>query len=170
VSRSGTGHDSGGQIDCDVPEYENAVQVIRSSAAECLSAMKTQNTMKYQSAVPVIATADVRATIAYYEQVLGFSEHFIFGDPPVYGGVERDGVRLYITGDDKMAAALKSSSLHPDVFLWVHGVNGLFEEHKRRGAKIVEEISDRPWDARQYVIEDPNGYRLKIAEPIGPNS
>jgi uncharacterized glyoxalase superfamily protein PhnB len=34
------------------------------------------------------------------------------------------------------------------------------------GAKIVEDISDRAWDARQYVIEDPNGYHIKIAEPI----
>ena len=33
----------------------------------------------------------------------------------------------------------------------------------RRGAKIFEEIADRPWDARQYLIEDPNGYHIKIA-------
>jgi catechol 2,3-dioxygenase-like lactoylglutathione lyase family enzyme len=123
--------------------------------------------MKYQSAVPVIATADIRATIAYYTKILGFSEQFIFGEPPVYAGVERDGVRLYITLDDRLAAALASSSLHPDIFVWVHDVDGVFAEHKRRGANIVEEIADRAWGARQYVIEDPNGYRLKIAEPIG---
>jgi catechol 2,3-dioxygenase-like lactoylglutathione lyase family enzyme len=122
--------------------------------------------MKYQSAVPVIATADVRSTIDYYTGVLGFSEHFVFGDPPVYAGVERDGVLLYITLDQKMAATLKSSGLHPDVFLWVEDVDHVFKEHQRRGARIVEEIADRAWDARQYVIEDPNGYRLKIAEPI----
>jgi catechol 2,3-dioxygenase-like lactoylglutathione lyase family enzyme len=122
--------------------------------------------MKYRSAVPVIATADVRATLAYYTQVLGFSEHFTFGDPPVYAGVERDGVLLYITRDDRTAATLKSSGVHPDVFLWVHDVDSVFEEHKRRGVKVVEEIANRAWDARQYVIEDPNGYRLKIAEPI----
>jgi len=57
--------------------------------------------MKYQSAVPVIATADIRSTIAYYAQVLGFAEHFVYGDPPVYAGVERDGVLLYITQDDR---------------------------------------------------------------------
>jgi len=122
--------------------------------------------MKYQNAVPVVATADVRATVDYYTQVLGFSEHFIYGDPPVYAGVARDGVLLYITADAKMAAALKSGDLHPDVFLWVHDVDGVFEEHKRRGARIVEDIAERDWDARQYVVEDPNGYRLKVAEPF----
>ena len=122
--------------------------------------------MKYQNAVPVIATANVRATLDYYRRVLGFSEHFTYGEPPVYAGVERDGVLLYISGDDKLAAALKSSGLHPDIFLWVQNVDKVFEEHKRRGAKIVEDLADRPWDARQYVIEDPNGYYLKVAEPI----
>ena len=122
--------------------------------------------MKYENAVPVIATANVQATLDYYKRMLGFSEHFTYGEPPVYAGVERDGVLLYISRDDKLAATLKSSGLHPDIFLWVQNVDDVFEEHKRRGAKIIEEISNRPWDVRQYVIEDPNGYYLKIAEPI----
>ena len=122
--------------------------------------------MKYRNAIPVIATADIRSTVDYYINVLGFAEHFIYGDPPVYAAVSRDGVLLYINHDDEMAATLKDSRLHPDIFFWVQDVDKLFEEHKRRGARIVEEISDRAWDARQYVVEDPNGYRLKIAEPI----
>jgi catechol 2,3-dioxygenase-like lactoylglutathione lyase family enzyme len=123
--------------------------------------------MKYDRAVPVIATADVRATLAWYVSVLGFVEHFVFGDPPVYAAVQRDGALLYITQDEQLAAALEQSDLHPDVFVWVQNVDDAYAEHARRGAKVVEEIADRPWDARQYVIEDPNGYRIKIAEPIG---
>ncbi len=42
----------------------------------------------------------------------------------------------------------------------------MFAELKARGAKVIEEPSDRPWDARQFVVEDPNGYRVKIAEPL----
>jgi catechol 2,3-dioxygenase-like lactoylglutathione lyase family enzyme len=124
------------------------------------------STLKYKSAVPVLATADIPATIDYYTRVLGFMEHFIYGEPPVYAGIERDGVQLYLAHDPQMAAALKSSNLHPDVFLWVQDVDRAFEEHKARGARIIEEPADRAWDARQYVIEDPNGYRLKIAQPL----
>jgi uncharacterized glyoxalase superfamily protein PhnB len=122
--------------------------------------------VRFKSAVPVIATADVRSTIAYYMEVLGFREHFVFGDPPVYAGIERDGVLLYLTDDARLATTLKNANLHPDIFLWVQDVDRAFEEHQRNGAKIVEEIADRPWDARQYVIEDPGGYYLKIAEPF----
>ena len=68
--------------------------------------------------------------------------------------------------DAKMASTLKSFDLHPDVFLWVQDIDSAFEQHKLHRANIVEDISDRAWDARQYVIEDPNGYHIKIAEPI----
>jgi uncharacterized glyoxalase superfamily protein PhnB len=122
--------------------------------------------MKHQQAVPVIATADVSSSVAYYTGVLGFTKHFVFGDPPVYAGVRRDDALIYITKDDKLAAALKELDLHPDVYLWVREVDKVFAEHKSRGAKVIEAISNRPWDARQYVIEDPNGYFIKIAEPL----
>jgi uncharacterized glyoxalase superfamily protein PhnB len=122
--------------------------------------------MKLKDAVPVISAADVGLTVDYYARVLGFREHFVFGEPPVYAGIERDGVLLYITHDPAMARALKAADLHPDVFLWVDDVDQAYAEHRRCGAKIVEDIADRPWDARQYVVEDPNGYRLKIAQPI----
>jgi uncharacterized glyoxalase superfamily protein PhnB len=128
--------------------------------------MERNKPLKYRNAVPVIATADVRSTVSYYKDILGFNQHFVFGDPPVYAGIERDGVLLYIALDAKLALAVETSDLHPEIFLWVQDVDKVFEEHKRRGARIFEEISDRPWDARQYVIEEPNGYHLKVAEPI----
>jgi uncharacterized glyoxalase superfamily protein PhnB len=130
-----------------------------------LTSFERRTSMNYQSAVPVIATADVRATLEYYIHVLGFAEYFTFGDPLEYAGVHRDDVQIYVTRDEKLASALRSLDLHPDIFLWVKDVDTVYEAHKTRGAKVVEEISNRPWNARQYVIEDPNGYYIKVAEP-----
>jgi uncharacterized glyoxalase superfamily protein PhnB len=124
------------------------------------------STMKHNCAVPVIATADVRSTVDWYISVLGFAEHFVFGDPPVYAGIQRGSALVYLARDEKLAATIKDAGLHPEVFLWVQDVDKVFAEHKRRGANVVEELADRPWDARQYVIEDPNGYHIKIAEPL----
>jgi uncharacterized glyoxalase superfamily protein PhnB len=122
--------------------------------------------MKYRNCVPVVATADVAATMNYYSSVLGFSELFSFGRPLVYAGMQRDGAQLYISQDEELADLIAERDLHPEIFLWVEDVDAWFAHHQRSGAKIVEEISDRPWDARQYVIEDPNGYFVKVAQPI----
>jgi uncharacterized glyoxalase superfamily protein PhnB len=122
--------------------------------------------MKYRNCVPVVATADVAATMSYYSRVLGFRKLFSFGQPLVYAGMQRDGAQMYISQDEQLADLIAERGLHPEIFLWVEDVDAWFAEHQRSGAKIVEEISDRPWDARQYVIEDPNGYFIKVAQPI----
>jgi uncharacterized glyoxalase superfamily protein PhnB len=122
--------------------------------------------MKYRNSVPVVATADVAATMKYYADVLGFSVLFSFGSPLVYAGMQRDGVQLYISQDENLADAIAQQTLHPEIFLWVEDVDAWFVQHQRNGARIIEEISDRPWDARQYVIEDPNGYFIKVAQPL----
>ena len=122
--------------------------------------------MKYRQSVPVIATADVQATMSYYSDVLGFRELFSYGSPLVYAGMQRDGAQIYISQDEKLADLIAQQDLHPEIFLWAEDVDAWFTQHQRSGAKIVEEISDRPWDARQYVIEDPNGYFIKVAQPI----
>jgi uncharacterized glyoxalase superfamily protein PhnB len=128
--------------------------------------LRSQSKMKYRDAIPVIAAADLAATMKYYSSVLGFRKHFVYGDPPVYAGMTRDDMLLYMTLDEEMVAKLREAGLHHDVFMWVENVDEVYREHLSSGAKIVEVISDRPWDARQYVVEDPNGYRLKIAEPL----
>jgi PhnB protein len=65
-----------------------------------------------------------------------------------------------------MVKALKEKSLHPDLFIWVTNADHFYTMHLKNGADIIEEISDRPWGSRQYVVRDLNGYNLKFAQPI----
>jgi len=37
------------------------------------------------------------------------------------------------------------------------------------GGKVVEEPADRPWNARETVVLDPDGYRLAFTQPIDPS-
>lgn len=124
-----------------------------------------QTLPNYSAAVPVIATADVSGTIRYFEQKLGFEQQWSWGSPPVYAGVKAGGAILYITHDLDTAAAIKERRLAPDVFLWVKQIDQVYEQHRARNAEIVEELSERPWGVRQYVVREPNGYHLKVAEP-----
>jgi uncharacterized glyoxalase superfamily protein PhnB len=80
--------------------------------------------------------------------------------------MQRDGEQLYISRDEDLADAIVQKCLHTEIFLWVEDVDAWFAHHRRSGAKIAEEISDRAWDARQYVVEDPNGYFIEVAQPI----
>ena len=132
--------------------------------------MHEQTLQNYSAAVPVIATADVSSTLQYFEQTLGFKQQWIWGNPPVYAGVKAGSAILYITHDPDTAAAIKERRLALDIFLWVKQIDQVYDQHRARNADIVEELTARPWGVRQYVIRDPNGYHLKVAEPYEPEA
>ena len=118
----------------------------------------------FHSAAPVIATEDVSASVDYFVRILGFARDFTWGDPPVYAGVKAGQVEVYFTHDPAMSRAIRERGLTPDVFLWVTGIDEIYAQHQAQGAQIIEPLSQRPWGARQYVVREPNGYHLKIAE------
>src|SRR4051812_17724084 len=120
----------------------NRVIVQPIDTSEIAMSMKA-GALKCKQFVPAIASSDVRKTVEYYVNVLGFRQHFIYGEPPVYAAVTRDSSLLYITLDEALVRQLKDGGLNPDVFLWVEGVDELYQEHKAKGAKIFEEIADR---------------------------
>ena len=118
----------------------------------------------FSSAVPVIATSDVLGTVRYFEQTLGFKQQWIWGDPPVYSGVRAGGALLYVTHDPELASTIRERRLAPDIVLWVSDIDSVYAHHRATRANITEELTARPWGVRQYVVREPNGYLLKVAE------
>lgn len=118
----------------------------------------------FSSAVPVIATSDVLGTVRYFEQTLGFRQQWIWGDPPVYAGIRAGGALLYVTHDPELASTIRERRLAPDSFLWVSDIGSVYAHHRAARADITEELTARPWGVRQYVVREPNGYLLKVAE------
>jgi len=122
--------------------------------------------MKVPLAVPVIATVDVLETVRYFEEVIGFRQQWTWGAPPVYAGLQSGEAWIYVNHDPDLAAAIGERGLAPEIFLWVEEIDAVYERHRSNGAEVIDELNERPWGVRQYVILEPNGYRLKIAEPV----
>jgi uncharacterized glyoxalase superfamily protein PhnB len=108
----------------------------------------------------------VAGSVDYFVGKLGFESDFGWGDPPVYAGVRAGDVEIYFTHDPATSSAIRERGLAPDVFLWVSDIDRVYARHCANGAEIVEELSERPWGARQYVVREPNGYHLKIAQSV----
>lgn len=110
-------------------------------------------------AEPQLFAADMAAAIAFYTGPLGFSLGFTYGDPPYYGQVVRDGVRLNIRGVapppidpvQRNASELLSASIAAD------DLDALFREYQAAGVTFAQALASKPWGARDFIVRDPDG-------------
>jgi len=113
------------------------------------------------SSTSIFAASDILATLAYYKDVLGFESTWTYGDPPVFGSVTMGGVTITFNLQPELAAKVRGHQ-HG---VQVKGIDELYEFHRSSNANVVQEIEDKPWGIREYVIEDINGYHLRFGGP-----
>ena len=104
---------------------------------------------------------DVRTSVAWYRDALGFDVEFEYGDPPLYAQVARDGVAFNLRHthespwrDDRGEEALLS------VRIDVTDCRALYGELKQRGALVVEAPRLEPWGQVTMTVADPDGNLL----------
>lgn len=115
--------------------------------------------------VPIVTTADLPATRAFYVDLLGFEVCFDHG---AYLGVRAGG-----KGSPELGFMVPDDEA-PEVFTGggvclAISVADADREHARlvaAGAEIVQPPTDRPWGARSFVLRDPNGVALYVSHPI----
>jgi uncharacterized glyoxalase superfamily protein PhnB len=110
---------------------------------------------------PVFFTLDIPATLAYYKEKLGFECLGTWQDPPVYAIVARDERAIHfrcagppIANPDKYADELL------DAYLFVENADALYAEYAARGVAFTRELSNMPWNSREFVVKDCDGRLL----------
>lgn len=108
---------------------------------------------------PVLAVKDIDATIDYWMNVLGFPSRWKWGDPPVHGGVSRDGIQVQFSLNPEAAETKKD-------YLWIRvkNIRKLYESHQKKEVEIVEELSIKPWGMSEYVVKEINGHYLCFSD------
>lgn len=99
---------------------------------------------------------DVQTTAKYYRDVLGFQwDH---GDD-VYAVVWRDNIAIHFVRGDRSPRGVH-------LFQWVRDVDAYYREIVARGAEVIEEPTDRPYDIRDFTIRDPNGVSIVFGQDL----
>jgi len=108
---------------------------------------------------PVLPVHDITATIAYWQDVLGFPSKWTWGDPPVHGGISWQKVFVQFTLNPERATASKGNS----IWIRLKHIDFLYDLHTKNSADIVSPPEDKPWGMTEYVVREINGYYLHFA-------
>jgi catechol 2,3-dioxygenase-like lactoylglutathione lyase family enzyme len=115
---------------------------------------------------PHFVVPDVVRASEYYRDVLGFTIHGVFFEPPLFAIVGRDGVVIQfgrVDDGEVIAPNRKRREEALDAYVWVDDVDALHAELKAKGAKILEGPVLRFYKCYELVVEDLNGYVLVFA-------
>jgi len=110
---------------------------------------------------PQFFTTNIKATLDYYRDKLGFDCLGTWQDPPVYAIVARDEHAIHLRlaqpptpNPDKYADELL------DAYLFIEDADVLYAEYAARGVAFTRGLGDMPWQSREFVVKDCDGRLL----------
>jgi catechol 2,3-dioxygenase-like lactoylglutathione lyase family enzyme len=112
---------------------------------------------------PQVFVTDMPRALAFYVETLGFQVGFVYGEPPFYAQVVRDGAMLNLRHVDRPAI---DRTVGPDLLSAAVGVSDarqLFLEFQGRGATFRQTLTREPWHGQgqgAFIVEDPDGNLL----------
>ena len=115
---------------------------------------------------PFFIVKNLRASIAYYVERLGFQVDFKGpdDDKPYYAGVSRDGVGVMLKAILPDVLPQPNHTRHPwarwDAYIYALDPDTLFNEFKQRGVSFVKELSFIDEGLWGFEITDADGYVL----------
>lgn len=117
------------------------------------------------AAEPQLYVRDIAASCEFYTRMLGFSVAFTYGEPPFYGQVSRDGVRLNLRQVDQplVDPVRRDTDQLLVASITLEDAKPLFLEYQRAGVEFAQQLRTEPWGARTFVTRDPDGNLLLFA-------
>jgi uncharacterized glyoxalase superfamily protein PhnB len=159
--------------------------VARQSGFESWQALKTgarSMTSGTTVTTPIISqieaqlfVRDIAAALTFYTAKLGFETVFVYGEPPFYAQVSRGGARINLrlvsepvfVGDVREREHLLSASMTLDS---AAALKRLFLEFKAAGVTFDQALESEPWDARTFIVRDPEGNLLLFCGAVDPEA
>lgn len=121
---------------------------------------------KFTGHAPVLLVSDVVASAAYYRDALGFCYEQMWGDPPCFCILHRDGLSLMI-GNANAEQIQPNTAVRPgtfDVYFWVDDVWSLHDAFEAAGAKVVRAIQQQEYGCLEFIVADLDGNQLAFGQ------
>ena len=121
-------------------------------------------------AEPQLLVTDIKRSCEFFQQKLGFSLVFTYGEPPYFAQVARDAARLNLRCVERpvIESAVRDREQLLSVFMTVataDEIKLLYLEFQSAGVAFTQTLKKQPWGAKNFIVNDPDGNLLLFAGP-----
>jgi uncharacterized glyoxalase superfamily protein PhnB len=121
---------------------------------------------------PELFVPDVGEALRFYADNLGFKVMRVEpeGEPSarsIFAVVALGEAHILLAHESLYnGAPLKERGAGVDIRVMVNDVDSVYERCRKAGIPIIHGIADRPYGLRDFIVADPNGFRLRFASPL----
>ena len=119
---------------------------------------------------PTLAVRDMKKTIDFYTNSLGFKLGMTFPSPdnPEYADLSKDGmVLMFLPTANIGISSNEKLGVGVNLYMQIDGdIDEYYDELKKKGVKITEDIKDEPYGIRDFTVEDVDGYLLTFNKEL----
>jgi catechol 2,3-dioxygenase-like lactoylglutathione lyase family enzyme len=130
----------------------------------------TRAVAKILTGAPVLLVRDVVAAADYFRDKLGFAYDRLWGDPPDFCMVERDGNTVMLSQAPAHAELVPNWRVVDqmwDVYFWVDDVDAIYAELQQRGATIDYELGLKPYGVKEFGVQDVDDHDIAFGQLVG---
>jgi catechol 2,3-dioxygenase-like lactoylglutathione lyase family enzyme len=117
---------------------------------------------KFVRNTPQLPVKDLRKTLDFYRDSLGFDGEWAFGDKD--GGIRRDDMILLFQEDRDFASHINNHEHRLPLMWFVDNIDEIYSEFKGRKIEIADVLRVHPYGLREFAFIDINGYYIRVAE------
>jgi len=123
--------------------------------------MATKKFIRSNTHLPV---KNLRETLDYYRDELGFYDEWTFGDRD--GGIRRGDLRLLFAEDDEFTGDINNKQHRLPLIWFVEGVEQVLSEFKQRNIQLADDLRVQFYGLKEFAFVDINGYYIRVAEGV----
>jgi catechol 2,3-dioxygenase-like lactoylglutathione lyase family enzyme len=116
-----------------------------------------------RAAYPQLFVTDIARAVEFYRK-LGFVTVYLYGEPPFYGLISRDGAGLNLRHVDSPVIDRSREESLLSAGIPVDDVAALHAEFTAHGVELAQPLKVQPWGTTDFVVRDPDGNLLCFYE------
>ncbi len=123
-------------------------------------------TLRLRSASPSFTVNDLQKSVAFYCDVLGFTEKERWERDGALHGMElvAGSVSVFLAQDDWQKGHDRVKGQGFRIYCdTVQDIDALARRIRERGGTLAQEPKDQPWGGRDFAVADPDGFKITIS-------
>ncbi len=124
---------------------------------------------KITASAPILLVKDVVKSAEYFRDKVGFTEQNLYGHPPNFAIIRRDGITLMLAQapeDYTIVPHWKVVEKMWDVYFWVDDADAIYAEMQTSGAIIDYTLYTAPHGVREFGIQDLDDHDIAFGQVL----